>query len=738
VVLVRKTGLIFKAALPFLLAVAGQAAAQEVPEAAPASVPKTYDIDFSADTLTYDDSNEIVTARGKVLMTREGDKLEADEIVWNRKSGQVTATGNVRVTNPGGDVAYGDSIELTDTLKDGVVENLLIVLADGGRLVANRGSRSDTITQLERAAYTPCRVVDDANCPKDPVWKITALQVSHDPAKNRISYKNARLELFGIPILALPGFSHPADERGGSGILIPDIQYSRTNGFEVAVPYYFLIDRNRDLTVAPHLYTNANPSIEAKYRALTRNGAYQIGGFMTYGSRIPVTVPGVARQNDFRGYLDASGKFQLNPRWSIKGSVRLASDRTFLRRYDISRDDRLRSVIEVERVTPTSYFSLQGWGFQTLRAGDRQGLVPIALPIIDYRKRLDSVAGGRLDLQLNSMAIARTSGQDTQRAFASARWDLRRIIGSGQEVMLTAYGRGDVYHTDETLSTTTALYRGRDGWTTRGVGALAAEIRWPLIGEFLGGTQRLTPRVQVVASPATRNLSIPNEDARAVDLEDSNLFSLNRFPGYDRWEDSTRITYGVDWALDRPGFSINSNIGQSYRLTKKASVFPDGTGLSDRTSDVVGRTTVKYKRFVALTHRFRLDKDNFAVRRNEIDLTLGSDRTYVTAGYLRLNRNIGPTLEDLRDREEIRLGGRVQLARYWSVFGSTIIDLTGRSEDPVSLADGYEPIRHRVGIAYEDDCLQLSFTWKRDYDDSGDARRGNSYLIRLSFRNLGR
>jgi LPS-assembly protein len=721
-----------------MLGFAGQAAAQEPTVAAQAEAAKSYDVDFSSETLTYDEGVETVTARGKVLMTREGNRLEADEVIWNRKSGEVFAKGNVRVTNPGGDVAYGDSIELTDTLKDGVVENLLIVLADGGRLVAARGTRSDTITQLQRAAYTPCRVVDDEGCPKDPVWKITALQVTHNPTKNRISYKNARLELFGIPILALPGFSHPADERGGSGLLIPDIQYSRTNGFEVSVPYYLLIDRNRDLTVAPHLYTNANPSIEAKYRALTRNGAYQVGGYLTYGSRISTAVPGVAAQNDIRGYLDASGKFQLNPQWSVKGAIRLVTDRTFLRRYDISRDDRLRSVVDLERVTPSSYFSIQGWGFQTLRAGDRQGLVPIALPIIDYRKRLDSFAGGRVDLQLNSMAIARTSGQDTQRAFASARWDLRRIVGSGQEVLLTAFGRGDVYHTDETLSTTTALYRGREGWTARAIGAVAAEIRWPLIGSLFGGTQRLTPRVQVVASPATRNLSIPNEDARAVDLEDSNLFSLNRFPGYDRWEDSTRITYGVDWALDRPGFSINSNIGQSYRITSKASVFPDGTGLSDRTSDVVGRTTVKYKRFVALTHRFRLDKDNFAIRRNEIDLTLGSDKTYVTAGYLRLNRNIGPTLEDLSDREEIRLGGRVQLAKYWSVFGSTTIDLTDRTEDPVSLADGYEPIRHRLGVAYEDDCLQFSLTWKRDYEDSGDARRGNTYLIRLSFRNLGR
>jgi LPS-assembly protein len=735
---VRKSRLFSLATLALSLVSAAPVLAQSAEGTAPVSAaPETYEVDFSADTLNYDNANEIVTARGKVLMLREGSKLEADEVIWNRKTGQVKATGNVRIRNPGGDTAFGDAIELTDTLKDGIVDNLLIVLADGGRLAADKGSRSETITQLDRAAYTPCRVVDDANCPKDPVWQIKALKVTHNPAKNRISYQNARLEVFGVPILALPGFSHPADNRGAPGLLIPDIQYSRSNGLEVALPYYLMIDRNRDLTITPHIYTRVLPAIEAKYRALTKTGAYQVSGFATYGSRIPTGTTGIARQRDFRGYLDTSGKFQLNPQWSIKGSLRLVTDRTFLRRYDISRDDSLRSTAEIERITRNSYFSIAGWGFQTLRPLQPQGLVPIALPIIDYRRRFEGIAGGRGELQLNSIAVARTAGQDTQRAFAGARWDLRRIIPGGQEIVLTGYARGDLYHSDEVQKTSTALYRGEAGWTGRLIGATAAEIRWPFIGQLGGGTQRLTPRIQLVSSPTTSNLRIPNEDARAVDLEDSNLFSLNRFPGYDRWENGTRVTYGLDWGLDLPGLSISTNIGQSYRLNTKPSLFPDGTGLTGRTSDIVGRTTIKYKRLVSLSHRYRLDKDNLAIRRNEIDATIGTDQTYLTAGYLRLNRNIGPTLEDLRDREEIRLGGRVKLARYWSVFGSTIVDLTDSREDVTSINDGFEPIRHRLGIAYDDDCLRFSLTWKRDYDPSGDARRGNTYQIRISFKNIG-
>ena len=254
----------------------------------------------------------------------------------------------------------------------------------------------------------------------------------------------------------------------------------------------------------------------------------------------------------------------------------------------------------------------------------------------------------------------------------------------------------------------------------------------------MGGTQRLTPRLQLVASPPTRNLSIPNEDARSVDLEDSNLFALNRFPGYDRWEDGTRVTFGADWAFDLPGIAARTTIGQSYRLNREESILPPGTGLSGRLSDYVGRTTVKFGHTFSLVHRFRLDKKSFELRRNEIDAVIGGHATYATIGYLRLNRDIDPSIEDLRDREEIRLGGRLKVARFWSVFGSTIVDLTNSQEDPLSLADGYEPIRHRVGIAYDDDCIEIGVTWRRDYDTTGDIRRGNTFLFRVALKNLGR
>ena len=260
--------------------------------------------------------------------------------------------------------------------------------------------------------------------------------------------------------------------------------------------------------------------------------------------------------------------------------------------------------------------------------------------------------------QANSLAITRIEGQDTQRAFASVRWDMRRLTPWGQELTLTAYGRGDVYHTDDAQATATAIYQGTDGWHARAIGALAADVQWPFIGPAFGGIQRLVPRVQLVLTPPTPNMDIPNEDARSVDLEDSNLFALNRFPGYDRWEDASRITYGVDWSLDRDNLSIESTIGQSFRFGTPATTF----SLTERALKGESQTSSEEPRSgsagssTSLT-AIGVDKNNFAVRRNEVDLTVGTTQTYAQVGYLRLNRNIDPSIEDLARRGRAAAGG---------------------------------------------------------------------------------
>jgi LPS-assembly protein len=132
-----------------------------------------------------------------------------------------------------------------------------------------------------------------------------------------------------------------------------------------------------------------------------------------------------------------------------------------------------------------------------------------------------------------------------------------------------------------------------------------------------------------------------------------------------------------------------------------------------------------------------VDKDTLAVRRNEFDAVIGNTRSYIEVGYTKLNRDIANDIEDLQDREELRAAGRIAFANYWSLFGSAVVNMTDRREDPLTGSNGFQPLRTRLGAAYEDDCLQIALTWRRDYVALGDVKKGDSFQLRFALKNIG-
>src|SRR6478735_4555326 len=140
--------IVWWSALPMLLAFPVPAAAQDIAPATPVTVTAGPDeiVTFSADRVVYDSDADLVTASGEVRMNREGNYLAADKVVWDRKTGQVRASGNVVIVTPEGDKLIGGDIQLTDTLRDGTVDNLVVVLESGGRIAASHGARVNGVS----------------------------------------------------------------------------------------------------------------------------------------------------------------------------------------------------------------------------------------------------------------------------------------------------------------------------------------------------------------------------------------------------------------------------------------------------------------------------------------------------------------------------------------------------------------------------------------------------------------
>ena len=135
-------------------------------------------VDFEADRVEYRENEDTVVAEGNVLLKRDQQSVRADTVTWNSETGRIVATGNVRMVDQDGNQLFTEQVELTDELKTGAMQNLLLALREGGRLAAASGRRmEDGRILLSQAAYTGCEVEDRNGCPKEPTWRVTAGEV---------------------------------------------------------------------------------------------------------------------------------------------------------------------------------------------------------------------------------------------------------------------------------------------------------------------------------------------------------------------------------------------------------------------------------------------------------------------------------------------------------------------------------------------------------------------------------
>jgi len=700
---------------------------------------KAEKVDFEADQISYDADTGEILALGRVLLKRDGYTLRAGEVRYNEKTGEAKASGAVELTAPNGDRILAPHIDLSDSLKRAFVEDIRLIMSDGAQVAAASGERNDNETTLEKAVYSPCKVCADGSG-KQPLWQIKAVKVTHDREKRRLYYKNASLEILGIPVMWTPYFSHPDPTVDrASGLLPMDIQTTRNLGFVIGVPYYHVFSDSSDATITPTYTSKEGLLVEGEYRKHLGFGQFEVDGSITYADERDDVTNDPTGDKEFRGHIGSFGQFNHSKRWRSTYRLNWASDDTYLRRYDISDADTLISEYLLEGFYGRSYVSARTIGFQGLRIEDIAGKTAFALPLIDaeYIPNFHPL-GGTLKLRGNALALHRTDGLDTQRVSLSANWQKRWITPKGFVIDADALVRTDAYNLDDADQPDDVAFAGTFGSTSgsewRNLARVTGTVTWPLVKFTEGGSHTIEPIAEITVSPRRGTPdNIVNEDSRAFELNDLNLFSPERASGYDLWEEGSRLTYGLRWRFDDTDWTTDVMVGQSWRLSGTDLVFADGAGLEGDVSDLVGRTLITYKGWLDFEHRYRVDEQTFAVRRNEINVAMSNEKRGLTLGYLKLDRDLN--FINREDREEIRASAFYQIKQNWRLSGGFTHRLTGAVIDGVAEKSG--GVEYDVGVSYTNECIDLGLKVRKTFTRDRDVEPGTSILFRLKLKNLG-
>jgi len=678
-------------------------------------VSKNAPVMLEARELGYDQEAATVIAIGNVEISQGETIVIADRVVYNQNTNMVNAIGNVSVLQPDGNVYFAQNVVLRDDMSAGVIENFRARLSDNSLFAAREARRiSPDVTQLNKAVYSPCKVCEG----KSPLWQIKADRVTYDTAAQRIYYRDAFFEVYGVPIAYTPYLSHPTpDADAKTGLMLPEYSTSSSLGTVIKVPLYIAIAGNQDATITPIYASSESPILAGEYHLLTDRGEFRFEGSATNPSRRGDQGQLVAG-NDFRGHIRATGYDQMSEHWGWGFNVNRASDDTYLRRYRFGFDDLLTSRIFTERVAHRSYFGLEGLAYQGLRVEDDPDTSPVIVPMFDMAVESDPLLlGSRLSLASNLMSLSRSLGNDVTRGSATLGWRLPFVTAGGQFFEAKASLRADHYDVNDlTLSDGSQF----DGKETRVIPQAELHWRYPFINRTQGTTFIVEPVASAIISDNGHNPEhIPNEDSLSPEFAEDNLFSDNRYPGMDRVETGTRVHYGLrglmQFADDR---NVSLLIGQGYRFDVE-NPFPFTNDASSHFSDYVGRLGVRWGPFDA-AYRFRFDQNDFASRRHDVVARINMNKFQFSSNFTSLVND-----PIYANREEIGANMAMGLSDNWTFVAGARRDL-----DEGAMVSG------DAGLIFRNECVTVTSIFRREFIRDRDIEPDTSFSVRVALKNL--
>jgi LPS-assembly protein len=739
-----------------------------------------------ADEMVYDYRNNRVSAAGNVQIYYDGGVLEANRVTYDRKNHRVYAEGKVRYRTRDGHLIHAETLEITDDLREGFISSLLVESAERTRFAATRADRSEgKVTVYRSGIYTACAPCKD-DPKRPPLWQVRAARIIHDESERVIHYEDARLEFMGIPIAYLPFFAHPDPTvRRQSGFLAPQSFSSTRTGVGVELPYYWAIAPNKDITVSLAPLTRQGLLAKSEWRHRLINGAYAVRvagifqrdpGAFFLGPAAPAH-PGM---REFRGSVETTGEVFINKQWAWGWDATLLSDRLFLRDYSLGRTAATERTSQVYLVGQgdRSHFDLRAMAFTGLTVFDRNDEQPLVHPVLDYSYIFrEPVVGGEVAFRANLTSLSRRQADfdptnsaaqflnlcdsravmlatnpsnclmrgtpgDYTRLSADMTWRRTAITSWGQIITPFIVARGDIaYHRTAPDPGVAAFMAASPEGLVRAMPALGFETRWPLISAHAWGTQILEPIAQLVVRPDETQIGrFPNEDAQSLIFDDTNIFSINKYSGFDRVEGGTRLNVGVLYTANINRFgTFSALVGQSYHLFGRNSFAFSGTidpmtgmqtglglqsGLEEPISDYVARFSLQTSKNLMFVNRYRFDKDNLTVRRFELETSTAFGAVALSTIYARYEAQ--PLIGYIQRRDGVFQNAALRISSNWTVSGGVRYDFTQGRVDLGILT-----------LAYLDECFAIAAQYIADYTYAGSLQPDHRFLLRVNLRTLG-
>jgi LPS-assembly protein len=659
-------------------------------------------------------------AEGGVEVFYQGRTLRAARIVYDRAADSLSIDGPIVLVDGDNAILVASQAELAADLTEGVLTSARLVLNRELQLAANQIQRvGGRYTQLDNAVASSCRICHGA----PPLWEIRARRVVHDQKERQIYFDHAQFRVSGIPVVYFPRLRMPDPtlERT-SGFLMPTVRTTSALGTGIKLPYFLTLGPQRDLTIAPYVSTKSGRTLELRYRQAFATGDITLTGAVSRDEIVP---------GETRYYLNGTGSFDLPRDFKLTFDGVLVSDAAYLLDYGLPAADRLASRIEVSRTRRNEHISGRLIGIRSIREGEANSALPTVVTDFTFHRRFSGgVLGGEAGLRFQTHGHYRSStlpvdtaidsdsiadGRDVTRTSLRLDWRRNAMLPMGIVASTLAEVTADVYRIgqDNTYG----------GTSSRLHGGAAVEFRWPWTKTGASGAGHvIEPVVQFVWAPKGTE-ALPNEDSILVEFDESNLFSINRYPGSDATERGGRVNVGLSYTrVDPAGWVLSGAVGRVFR-TEDLGQFSAASGLAGATSDWLAAVQLTLPQGMGVSQRL-LVGDRIGLTKSETRLDLAGERYGIAGSYIFLAADADEDRPD--DIAELAFEGSYKLSEVW----------TGRAQARYDLEQN-RANRAGLGFQFRNECVSVDLSLSRRFTSSTSVKPTTDFGLSVDLVGFG-
>ncbi len=699
---------------------------------------KAVDPDLATSTITADyglfDPKGDSFLEGNVILDQEGRQIRADKITIDQTQTYAKAQGNVQLAQ-GGLISQSDDIDYNLKTQEGDLSNSLFIAEAQhahGRAEKITKSANNTVN-LENATYSTCPPE------QKPTWKIQADQIKLNQDTGRGETKNAKLYVKDVPVLAVPYFNFPIDDRRTTGILTPSFGFTNDGGVELGVPVYLNLAPNYDALVTPRYLADRGLMLEGEFRYLTNFGTGIVsGGYLASDKDY---------NDEDRKSLHYLHNWQINDQFSTNLEYNYASDKDYF--VDLDNNPNSKTDLNLRRAWELNYKNgipglkaqLKVEDFQTLDetvALEKRPYARLPQFLLNYKtgnplglqyEFNNDTAYFKKDINVFNSGSAGTYEPSGTRIYNdfSVRYNHRTpwsffIPEATVRNVNTFYDQDtlDIFENSNTSSEDRSIVVPQF--------TLDMGLNFEKQGRYL---QTLTPRLFYAYSSYKDQSDQPNFDSATASINYDQLFSARRFYGNDRLEDNNFASLGLSYSLfDDIGLErLRASVGQSY-------YFEDRRVTLDKDADQFDRES-KTGPVIQLSSQI---SNNININLNSAWTSNGSnaqrDLQVYFAGDQGNLYNVGyfyrKNIDNRQDRYDHIVGSFIQpISNNWRLVGHAQYDL-----------DNSVAREFLVGVNYESCCWGVSVygrSYYNDLDNVNDAgvKPKRAIMAEVSLKGLG-